>query len=482
MASGDGGGDSAKLATASSRSVRVSLGKPVTAASSGGSSGNAVRHGIEIPEGMDPATCFLLTVKMDTYQVALDGSMRRCSEFDYPLIVESSMNFNEVQQAMCNKYPWGINDSVLIRYFDRDTNFYVDVKRDDDLALMFGKHQETKSVAVQLFAYFKTMLRTVVDPNTGNTSPQSPSHVAVSDSQPPFSAGASQQNERKATSSDANNIPYADCDSVLSDHGVHSEDEDEKMYPELARSDHDYIPAIYASSDDEEDQEDIDMGGFIDEEIEEDSDRTIFEYDKNNPSIKEGTVFPSVIDCRNALATFAIVKEFVYIIEKSDPTRLRAHCSFEGCRWRIHASFMKNSKLFQIKVNPCEHRCPTALESEKLLAAKSRWVCDVVLEWVRENPAIGVSKLIEKIHEKYRIKVPYMRVSNGRAKAIDKLLGKWADSFHLLYTFKAEVERLMSRRVDGNALRNAFVIDIWGKFFRSNEYWFLDVFRMEQAE
>ncbi|KAM0892328.1 hypothetical protein ACQ4PT_025826 [Festuca glaucescens] len=260
MASGDGGGDSAKLATASSRSVRVSLGKPVTAASSGGSSGNAVRHGIEIPEGMDPATCFLLTIKMDTYQVALDGSMRRCSEFDYPLIVESSMNFNEVQQAMCNKYPWGINDSVLIRYFDRDTNFYVDVKRDDDLALMFGKHQETKSVAVQLFAYFKTMLRTVVDPNTGNTSPQSPSHVAVSDSQPPFSAGASQQNERKATSSDANNIPYADCDSVLSDHGVHSEDEDEKMYPELARSDHDYIPAIYASSDDEEDQEDIDMG------------------------------------------------------------------------------------------------------------------------------------------------------------------------------------------------------------------------------
>jgi hypothetical protein len=72
---------------------------------------------------MDSATCFLLTVKMDTYQVALDGSVRRCSEFDYPLIVESSMNFNEVQQAMCNKYPWGINDSVLIRYFDRDTTF-----------------------------------------------------------------------------------------------------------------------------------------------------------------------------------------------------------------------------------------------------------------------------------------------------------------------------------------------------------------------
>ncbi|KAM0855909.1 hypothetical protein ACQ4PT_049473 [Festuca glaucescens] len=343
---------------------------------------------------MDPAISFLLTVRMDTYQVALDGSTRRCSEFDYPLIVESSMNFNEVQRAMCNKYPWGMNDTVVVRYLDRDTNCYVDVKRDDDLALMFGKHQDTKSVVIQLSAYFKTLLRTVVDPNTVNA------HYLI--------------------------LRYI---------------QKMRMYPDIVPSNHDYIPAIYASTDDEEDQEDIDMGGFKDGEIEEDADRPIVEYDKNDPSMDEGTVFGSVIDCRNALATFAIVREFDYITEKSDPTRLRAHCAFEGCRWRIHASFMKNSKLFQIKVNPCEHTCPTALESEKLLAAKSRWVCDVVLEWVRENPTIGVSKLIEKIHEKYRIKVPYVRVSNGREKAMDKLVGKWADSFHLLYTFKAEVEK-----------------------------------------
>jgi hypothetical protein len=90
------------------------------------------------------------------------------------------------------------------------------------------------------------------------------------------------------------------------------------------------------------------MGGFEDGEIEEDADIPIVEYDKNDPSMGEGVVFRSVIDCRNALATFAIVREFDYITEKSDPTRLRAHCAFEGCRWRIHASFMKNSKLFQV--------------------------------------------------------------------------------------------------------------------------------------
>jgi hypothetical protein len=34
-----------------------------------------------------------------------------------------------------------------------------------------------------------------------------------------------------------------------------------------------------------------------------------------------------------------------------------------------------------------------------------------------------------------------MRVSTGREKAMDMLVGKWADSFHLVYTFKAEVEK-----------------------------------------
>jgi hypothetical protein len=82
---------------------------------------------LDITDRMDPAISFPLCVRMDTYQVALDGSTRRCSKFDYPLIVELSMNFNEVQRAMCNKDHGVMNDTVVVRYLDRDTNCYVDV-------------------------------------------------------------------------------------------------------------------------------------------------------------------------------------------------------------------------------------------------------------------------------------------------------------------------------------------------------------------
>ena len=90
---------------------------------------------------------------------------------------------------------------------------------------------------------------------------------------------------------------------------------------------------------------------------------------------------------------------------------------------------------------PFSHTCPTKLRSEKFKLAKSRWVADVVLEWVRKNPDIGPTALQEKIHEKYHFTVPYMRVSRGKDKAMDMISGKWEDSFHRLYSFKAEVEK-----------------------------------------
>ena len=95
----------------------------------------------------------------------------------------------------------------------------------------------------------------------------------------------------------------------------------------------------------------------------------------------------------------------------------------------------------QIKVCPFSHTCPTKLRSEKFKPAKSRGVADVILDWVRKNPDIGPTALQEKIEEKYHFTMPYMRVSRGKDKAMDMISGKWKDSFHLLYSFKAEVEK-----------------------------------------
>jgi hypothetical protein len=88
--------------------------------------------------------------------------------------------------------------------------------------------------------------------------------------------------------------------------------------------------------------------------------------------------------------------------------------------------------VVQVKLNPHPHSCPNSGRTQK--ATKSRWCAQAILEWVTADPCIGVTKLIEKIKERYGIEVPYMRVFYGKEKALDKIYGPWKDSFRLLYT------------------------------------------------
>jgi hypothetical protein len=70
-----------------------------------------------------------------------------------------------------------------------------------------------------------------------------------------------------------------------------------------------------------------------------------------------------------------------------------------------------------------------------------------VLEWVTKDPCIDPMTLIKKIYEKYSIVVPYMRVYYGKEMTLDEIYGPWKDSFNLLYTFKAEVEKACQENV-----------------------------------
>ncbi|XP_040245799.1 uncharacterized protein [Aegilops tauschii subsp. strangulata] len=185
-------------------------------------------------------------------------------------------------------------------------------------------------------------------------------------------------------------------------------------------------------------QEDHEMGAFEDA----DEDRPVMMYDRENPSIEEGVVFPSTVDCRNAVATYSIKAETEFSIMKSDPTRFTVKCSYDRCKWRLHASSMRRSTLFQIKVNQHQHTCPSVNRSQRLRAAKRRWIADASMPWIRQNPSIGLKEIQMKLLEKYGVDVPYGRCYNGKQMALEKIYDKYSDSFQLLYSFKAEVERI----------------------------------------
>jgi hypothetical protein len=62
----------------------------------------------------------------------------------------------------------------------------------------------------------------------------------------------------------------------------------------------------------------------------------------------------------------------------------------------------------------------------------SAWVSEQVLDWVREEPSVGAKELQRMIKEKHNIHVHYKRVHAGRILVLEKVFGKWHESFDTL--------------------------------------------------
>ncbi|KAM0915816.1 hypothetical protein ACQ4PT_010573 [Festuca glaucescens] len=113
--------------------------------------------------------------------------------------------------------------------------------------------------------------------------------------------------------------------------------------------------ARFDDTDDEEKDENNDSLVLADYEGD---DLPTIEWNRADPQLAEGTVFQTMMDCRNALTTYCILSKNDYEVIKSEPGRFTVKCPYKRCRWRLHASTMLRSTLVQIKKNPVVHTCP----------------------------------------------------------------------------------------------------------------------------
>ncbi|KAE8819350.1 hypothetical protein D1007_02852 [Hordeum vulgare] len=144
---------------------------------------------------------------------------------------------------------------------------------------------------------------------------------------------------------------------------VPTDDEDELMHPEFiigkkpkgkeATQHDDYVaPPEFDQTGSHEREEENDMG-YCESS---DEARTDVHFDRDDPSLAEGTIFSHVVECRNALATYAIKTQSEFKIDKSEPGRLRVHCAYRspkkntkrvaerGTRWGSPQKKAKGSK------------------------------------------------------------------------------------------------------------------------------------------
>ena len=92
----------------------------------------------------------------------------------------------------------------------------------------------------------------------------------------------------------------------------------------------------------------------------------------------------------------------------------------------------------QVKTSRPKHTCGSFNKCSQTIAS-NKWVADIVVDLLMEDPKMGPGALRDKLKKKYSVDVPYDRVARGKLRALDMIYGKWDESYDLLPTYQAEL-------------------------------------------
>ncbi|KAM0055655.1 putative transposase, MuDR, plant [Helianthus debilis subsp. tardiflorus] len=190
---------------------------------------------------------------------------------------------------------------------------------------------------------------------------------------------------------------------------------------------------------DEEDEEDESVTFSTNDEVGHASSKPVTVSSKYE-TIKVNSTFENVVEFRRALSHYAIINEFAFFSEKSEPTRVTARCSDLQCKWGIHASVMQDGISFEVKKLVEPHSCTRSNKGANKVATQG-WVASVLRHKLKCDGDVSIKELHKWVKINFNVDLPYMKIFRGKEQAYSDLYGNWEDSFIKTNAFKEELLR-----------------------------------------
>jgi hypothetical protein len=148
---------------------------------------------------------------------------------------------------------------------------------------------------------------------------------------------------------------------------------------------------------------------------------------------------------RMCFKTYVVKKEYDANTMWTDRKKFYARCiGYDGgakpCKWYISARRQPDGSTISVNQIPFEHTCITSSQRVSTMTSQF-WVAKKITPTLAKTPKTIANKLKIDLEKDYRIKVNYTTMWKARQRAMKELYGDWANTFRMLYSFKAEVEK-----------------------------------------
>ncbi|KAE8776822.1 hypothetical protein D1007_50473 [Hordeum vulgare] len=149
---------------------------------------------------------------------------------------------------------------------------------------------------------------------------------------------------------------------------------------------------------------------------------------------------------RLSFKTYAVRHQFDAKIVWTDRKKFYAKCrGFDGsgrraCKWYISARLQPDGSTVRVNQIPNKHTCLTSSQKKSSMTSQI-WVAEKITPILAKTPNTAAKRLQVDLEKLYPIKLHYTTVWKAKQRAMKNLYGDWANTFRLLFNFKAEVEK-----------------------------------------
>lgn len=114
-------------------------------------------------------------------------------------------------------------------------------------------------------------------------------------------------------------------------------------------------------------------------------------------------------------------------VEKSTKSLWNVHCPNRsaGCPWRLRVILSKKADKWEVSKYGGPHSCVNAMLSQDHAKMDSNFICSCILGMVREQPAVTVGLIRERIQSMFGYKISYRKAWKAKQKAIVHVFGDW---------------------------------------------------------
>jgi hypothetical protein len=120
-------------------------------------------------------------------------------------------------------------------------------------------------------------------------------------------------------------------------------------------------------------------------------------FDRNNPVMKPGSLYPNMKEFSLAIRQYVIDKEFELGVEATDRMRYRGYYRGRDCPWSINARLEhKGWDVVFVSVLNDVHDC-TSSGQRRTSTPTAAWVTDKALPILMSKPEFGAKKLQKRL-------------------------------------------------------------------------------------